>query len=56
VFSIIYFQNPFTFTHCIGATLVFLGTLMFVDVLSRFAWYRNLEEKLFGKPEEKKKE
>lgn len=52
VFSILYFQNPFTLTHWAGAALVFLGTLMFVDLLSNFSLYRKLENLLT--PEKKK--
>lgn len=33
LFSIIYFQNPFTLYHWIGTALVFGGTLIFTDVL-----------------------
>lgn len=33
VFSIIYFQNPFTFYHWIGTVLVFTGTLLFTGVI-----------------------
>ncbi|BFZ10913.1 hypothetical protein BsWGS_13952 [Bradybaena similaris] len=46
VFSIIYFNNPFTLTHWAGATLVFLGTMLFVDVFNRFEFYRRLEARL----------
>ncbi|XP_059141633.1 nucleotide sugar transporter SLC35B4-like [Physella acuta] len=46
VFSIWYFKNPFTLTHWAGATLVFLGTLMFVEIFSRFEPYRRLETRL----------
>ncbi|XP_042878767.1 UDP-xylose and UDP-N-acetylglucosamine transporter-like [Penaeus japonicus] len=35
VFSIIYFQNPFTINHWIGTFLVFAGTLIFTDVLGK---------------------
>lgn len=31
VASIIYFKNPFTWYHWLGATLVFIGTFVFVD-------------------------
>ncbi|EDW15449.1 UDP-xylose and UDP-N-acetylglucosamine transporter [Drosophila mojavensis] len=34
VFSIIYFRNPFTIYHWLGTVLVFVGTLMFANVLS----------------------
>lgn len=46
VFSIIYFNNPFTLTHWAGAALVFLGTMLFVDVFNRFEFYRRLEARL----------
>lgn len=35
LFSIIYFQNPFTFAHWIGTIMVFTGTLMFAEVHHR---------------------
>lgn len=34
IFSVIYFQNPFTFYHWCGTLLVFGGTLMFSDFKS----------------------
>ncbi|XP_064549575.1 UDP-xylose and UDP-N-acetylglucosamine transporter isoform X1 [Drosophila montana] len=34
VFSIVFFRNPFTIYHWLGTVLVFLGTLMFANVLS----------------------
>lgn len=33
IFSIIYFQNPFTVGHWIGTVLVFVGTLIFTEVI-----------------------
>lgn len=33
IFSIIYFQNPFTIGHWIGTLLVFVGTLIFTEVI-----------------------
>lgn len=36
LFSIVYFQNPFTIHHWIGTALVFLGTLIFTEVLPPF--------------------
>jgi len=33
VFSIIYFRNPFTLYHWLGTVLVFVGTLMFANVI-----------------------
>lgn len=35
VFSIIYFQNPFTLQHWLGTFLVFTGTLLFTDVIGK---------------------
>ncbi|GBN04446.1 UDP-xylose and UDP-N-acetylglucosamine transporter [Araneus ventricosus] len=32
IFSIIYFNNPFTLTHWLGTFLVFAGTLLFADI------------------------
>lgn len=32
MFSIVYFQNPFTLAHWFGTILVFSGTLIFTDV------------------------
>uniref|UniRef100_A0A8C5N6K5 Solute carrier family 35 member B4 n=1 Tax=Gouania willdenowi TaxID=441366 RepID=A0A8C5N6K5_GOUWI len=34
IFSIIYFQNPFTVWHWVGTAVVFLGTLLYTEVLS----------------------
>ncbi|KAL4226904.1 hypothetical protein ACF0H5_014882 [Mactra antiquata] len=33
ILSIIYFNNPFTLLHCFGAACVFIGTLMFTEVI-----------------------
>ncbi|XP_017083266.2 UDP-xylose and UDP-N-acetylglucosamine transporter [Drosophila eugracilis] len=33
MFSILYFRNPFTAYHWLGTVLVFVGTLMFADVI-----------------------
>lgn len=33
LFSIVYFENPFTIHHWIGTVLVFLGTMIFTDML-----------------------
>ena len=33
IFSIWYFKNPFTIAHWCGTAMVFLGTLMFTEVL-----------------------
>ncbi|CAH6778414.1 UDP-xylose and UDP-N-acetylglucosamine transporter [Phodopus roborovskii] len=32
IFSILYFQNPFTLWHCLGTLFVFIGTLMYSEV------------------------
>lgn len=36
LFSIVYFNNPFTIYHWIGTALVFLGTMIFTEVLPIF--------------------
>ncbi|CAG2113885.1 unnamed protein product [Medioppia subpectinata] len=36
IVSIVYFQNPFTASHWLGTVLVFVGTLLFVDIPFRF--------------------
>lgn len=33
LFSIVYFQNPFTIYHWIGTILVFVGTMIFTEIL-----------------------
>ncbi|XP_019866445.1 UDP-xylose and UDP-N-acetylglucosamine transporter [Aethina tumida] len=35
IFSIVYFQNPFTIAHWFGTVLVFVGTLLFAEVPTR---------------------
>ncbi|XP_003401968.1 UDP-xylose and UDP-N-acetylglucosamine transporter [Bombus terrestris] len=35
IFSIIYFKNPFTLYHWIGTILVFLGTVIFTELLPK---------------------
>lgn len=35
LFSIVYFRNPFTIYHWIGTTLVFIGTIIFTEVVPR---------------------
>lgn len=32
IFSILYFQNPFTTWHWVGTGVVFLGTLLYTEV------------------------
>lgn len=34
IFSILYFQNPFTTWHWVGTAVVFLGTLLYTEVHS----------------------
>lgn len=36
IFSILYFRNPFTISHWIGTLLVFIGTLIFTELLQKF--------------------
>lgn len=33
LFSIVYFNNPFTIYHWVGTTLVFIGTLVFTELI-----------------------
>jgi len=35
LFSIVYFQNPFTMFHWVGTILVFTGTIIFTEVIPR---------------------
>lgn len=35
LFSIIYFKNPFTAYHWIGTILVFIGTVIFTEVVPK---------------------
>lgn len=44
--SIIYFKNPFTFTHWVGTALVFGGTLIFTEVLQKLIQVPNTKEKI----------
>jgi len=37
MFSIFYFQNPFTLYHWFGTVLVFGGTLIFVELASKIS-------------------
>ncbi|XP_031838444.1 ER GDP-fucose transporter [Nomia melanderi] len=37
IFSIIYFQNPFTIYHWIGTILVFVGTVIFTEIVPKIA-------------------
>ncbi|XP_017793632.1 PREDICTED: UDP-xylose and UDP-N-acetylglucosamine transporter [Habropoda laboriosa] len=37
IFSIIYFRNPFTIYHWLGTLLVFVGTLIFTELLPKIA-------------------
>ncbi|XP_007889029.1 UDP-xylose and UDP-N-acetylglucosamine transporter [Callorhinchus milii] len=36
IFSIIYFENPFTLWHWLGTAVVFVGTLMYTEVWGHF--------------------
>jgi len=33
--SILYFQNPFTPVHWLGTALVFVGTIMFTNIIKK---------------------
>lgn len=35
IFSILYFKNPFTIYHWIGTSLVFVGTIIFTEILPK---------------------
>lgn len=45
LFSIIYFQNPFTIAHWLGTIMVFVGTLMFSEVHHKMIQKRKIKEK-----------
>ncbi|XP_029009136.1 UDP-xylose and UDP-N-acetylglucosamine transporter [Betta splendens] len=49
IFSIIYFQNPFTTWHWVGTAVVFLGTLIYTEVWS------SLQAALHGPAKREKK-
>ncbi|RVE44707.1 hypothetical protein evm_010665 [Chilo suppressalis] len=36
LFSIVYFKNPFTLGHWLGTLLVFIGTMIFTELLQKF--------------------
>lgn len=49
IFSILYFQNPFTFGHWSGTLLIFIGTLIFTGLLQKcvgFVWQSKVYEKV----------
>lgn len=35
LFSIVYFSNPFTIYHWVGTSLVFIGTIIFTEIVPR---------------------
>lgn len=45
LFSILYFQNPFTIHHWIGTLLVFVGTVIFTEIVPKIAESLHLKEK-----------
>ncbi|CAL7948766.1 unnamed protein product [Xylocopa violacea] len=45
IFSIIYFKNPFTIYHWIGTILVFVGTVIFTEILVKIADYMQSTQK-----------
>ncbi|XP_057626075.1 nucleotide sugar transporter SLC35B4 isoform X2 [Chionomys nivalis] len=50
IFSILYFQNPFTLWHCLGTLFVFIGTLMYTEV------WKNLGTTKSQPPQDDKKD
>ncbi|XP_003493394.1 UDP-xylose and UDP-N-acetylglucosamine transporter [Bombus vosnesenskii] len=46
IFSIIYFKNPFTLYHWIGTILVFLGTVIFTELLPKITESLRSTEKI----------
>lgn len=46
LFSIVYFQNPFTIGHWIGTLLVFVGTVIFTEIPSKIRDSLATKEKL----------
>lgn len=48
LFSIVYFNNPFTIYHWIGTILVFVGTIIFTEVIPSV-------QKSLTKPQSKEK-
>ncbi|XP_054845372.1 nucleotide sugar transporter SLC35B4 [Eublepharis macularius] len=51
IFSILYFQNPFTIWHWIGTLFVFVGTLMYTEVWTSLAPLLDRERKPSKKQE-----
>lgn len=45
LFSIVYFNNPFTIYHWIGTTLVFVGTLIFTEMIPTFNLNKSAKSK-----------
>lgn len=45
LFSIVYFSNPFTFYHWIGTILVFIGTIIFTECITKFKQLLNMSVK-----------
>jgi UDP-xylose/UDP-N-acetylglucosamine transporter B4 len=45
IISIIYFKNPFTTSHWIGTFLVFIGTLMFTNLIGLISEKFSAKEK-----------
>jgi solute carrier family 35 (UDP-xylose/UDP-N-acetylglucosamine transporter), member B4 len=41
IFSIIYFQNPFTLYHWVGTLFVFIGTVIFTEIVPNVMKYLN---------------
>ncbi|XP_055858058.1 UDP-xylose and UDP-N-acetylglucosamine transporter [Episyrphus balteatus] len=43
LFSIVYFQNPFTTAHWIGTLLVFVGTIIFTEMMPSFKTKKSID-------------
>jgi UDP-xylose/UDP-N-acetylglucosamine transporter B4 len=51
MFSIVYFQNPFTIFHWFGSALVFIGTLLFAEVFTKM---KKVDQKVTQSSEKKR--
>jgi UDP-xylose/UDP-N-acetylglucosamine transporter B4 len=51
MFSIVYFQNPFTIFHWFGSALVFIGTLLFAEVFTKI---KKVDQKVIQSSEKKR--
>lgn len=49
LFSIIYFRNPFTIFHWIGTILVFVGTVIFTELVQKLMSSSKPQDKITKK-------